>query len=76
MTFDGRLANIAGLIVRSLYIPFTHNLIFKNLHEITVNSQAWLNLFTSVVRSLATPAKGMSLHHLKPVVPLLVFFHF
>jgi len=39
MTFGGRLAEVRAAVVRSLYCTFSHNLIKKALHEITVNSQ-------------------------------------
>jgi len=54
MTFDGRLANVTDPVVRGSYCPSTQNLIQKALHEITVNSQSKLNLFSRIVRSLAT----------------------
>jgi len=38
MTFDRRLANIAGPVVRGLFCPPTQILMKKALHEITVNS--------------------------------------
>jgi len=53
MTFDRRPANVTDPVVRGLYCPFTQNLIQKALHEITVNSQSKLNLFSPIVRSLA-----------------------
>jgi len=53
MTFNRRLANVTDLAVRGLYCPSTQNLIQKALHEITVNSQSYLNLFSPIVRSLA-----------------------
>jgi len=60
MTFDRRLANITGLIVRSLCCPYTDKNLIKFLHEITVNSQGQLNPYSSIVRSLATPPTA---HH-------------
>jgi len=53
MTFDRRLANVTNPVVRGLYCPSTQKLIQKARHEITVNSQSHLNLFSPIVRSLA-----------------------
>jgi len=39
MTFDCRLANMTGLVVRTLSCPYPQNLIKKALYETTVNSQ-------------------------------------
>jgi len=54
MTFDRILANVIDPLVRGLYYLSTQNVIQKALHEITVNSQSYLNIFSPIVRSLAT----------------------
>jgi len=53
MAFHQRLANITGPVVRGLYYHPTNNLIKKNLHEVTVNSQRQLDPFFPIVKSLA-----------------------
>jgi len=40
MTFDRRQANVTDPVVRGLYCSSTQNLIQKDLHEITLNSQS------------------------------------
>jgi len=54
MRFACRLANIIGPVVRGSYCFPTQNLMKKALHEITLNSQTKLNLFSPIVPSLAT----------------------
>jgi len=54
MTFDRRLANVTDPVLRGLFCPSTQNLIRKALFEVTAISQSKLNLFSPIVRSLAT----------------------
>ena len=62
MTFDRRLTNITDpvLIFRCLYCPFSENLSKKALYEITANRQGWLNRFSPIIGSLATPQRHIT----------------
>jgi len=64
MTFDHRLTNLTDLVVRGLYCPSVQNLIQKALHEITVNSQSLLNLFSPIVPSSAVLQRHITSPHI------------
>jgi len=55
VTFDSRLENVRALVIRGSHCPSSQNLIKKALHEITVNSQGWPNLFSRIFVSSVTP---------------------
>ena len=57
MTFDRSLANITGPLARDLYCLSSQNLIKNTFMKWRQSSQGYPNLFSPIVRFLATPQR-------------------